>query len=116
MREPKLLSFDEWFEANPGMLELFPEEDCLECDGEGSTECDECGHERECEECNGEGTFGGMEALKLEYKKQCVRDKNRWAIYLFEVHNVPLPKDLAERLEKERVQREKDYPKTGVRT
>jgi hypothetical protein len=29
---------------------------CSECDGEGTKECDTCGHEEECKSCNGNGT------------------------------------------------------------
>lgn len=28
---------------------------CRECEGEGSKECSECGHEVECTNCHGEG-------------------------------------------------------------
>jgi hypothetical protein len=37
---------------------------CSECDGEGTTECDECGHEKDCSECEGEGKFKKMVADK----------------------------------------------------
>jgi RecJ-like exonuclease len=32
---------------------------CRLCDGEGRTECCECGHMRDCEECDGEGHYTG---------------------------------------------------------
>lgn len=32
--------------------------DCLDCDGDGSVECPECGHEDDCDRCDGVGSIG----------------------------------------------------------
>ena len=55
MRTPRLLSYDEWRDAEiatrpPSMLV-----ECPDCDGTGYTECCECGHERKCDECDDAG-------------------------------------------------------------
>jgi hypothetical protein len=36
-------------------LKMNGKEECLDCDGWGEIECDECGHERVCDSCDGEG-------------------------------------------------------------
>lgn len=82
--DPKFVTFEEWVRENPGILDDFPEEDCLGCAGEGGVECGECGHQTECEECEGYGFLGGIASAKQEYNRLLKLDKERWEKYLQE--------------------------------
>jgi len=71
--QPKFLSFNEWLKQNPDVLDQ--EENCTDCDGEGTIECMRCGHEEMCEKCGGSGTKNNPKDL---YKQQRERDKELW--------------------------------------
>jgi len=49
---------------------------CYECDGEGRSKCDECGHEIECDCCEGDGyTDIYFKELTLEKFYSMIEDK-----------------------------------------
>ena len=68
----QFLSYEEWIKLNPELLEQ--EEECDECDGQGTKECSECGQDIECEECEGTGK---QNSAKLIYDKQLKKEKER---------------------------------------
>ena len=66
----KLLACSEWLERNP---DLATEDDCPECDGEGTHECS-CGHVHNCSTCDGTGRVRNLAARQL-YQTQRARDR-----------------------------------------
>jgi hypothetical protein len=82
MNTIKLLSFEKWkkrvLRANlPDSDDIMssmlnPFEECEECNGDGSTECGECGQDVSCEVCDGTGQ---IDRLKEIYDIQLESDK-----------------------------------------
>lgn len=78
------ISLEQWKAANP---ELWTDEECSECCGDGKVEsgcaCEECGHEHvaefDCEACDATGVEGGGGVF--EYGQQVAADRERWARY-----------------------------------
>lgn len=46
---------------------------CVKCEGEGCTECFECGHESECGECDGDGFVGSGECEVCHGKRELIQ-------------------------------------------
>lgn len=75
---------------------------CAECKGEGTVECDECGHEGDCKKCKGNGVTLGVGAqescedcggLGYSIKGTPVHlgNKNISSIYLRQIATLPNP-------------------------
>jgi len=85
MKEPKFLTYEEWFKKrnknceecnNTGIVK------CEECDGDGYYECEACCTELNCTNCGGVGEVkceecGSIEAYNLEVEI----DSKRWINY-----------------------------------
>jgi hypothetical protein len=53
-----LPSYEDWaVNSKEDFYETHEKVVCYACNGEGETECCECGHEKECHECEGVGFF-----------------------------------------------------------
>jgi hypothetical protein len=46
-------------------LDETPAADCINCEGEGDVECDECGHSHKCEACKGVGFTGSRRSISV---------------------------------------------------
>jgi RecJ-like exonuclease len=79
MKEPKVMTYDEW------LVEYYPdwededEVDCPDCDGKGVVECYTCGAETlECETCKGEGLLENKDTHLEEYKNLRASELEAW--------------------------------------
>lgn len=76
MAELEIVSYEEWIKAHPEVL--LEESPCPECYGDGTSECEECGHESDCPECEGTGK---ILTARMIYEQQLHRDHAALARY-----------------------------------
>jgi len=89
MTTPKVLTFEEWVNRHPELVEKAEYEasleikfvDCPDCGGDGEHSCPYCGQDMECRTCDGSGKVEGKrkeDFLKEWYNDEKKRDKIRW--------------------------------------
>jgi len=72
-----VLDFDEW-KRRPEVIAMEEEfEDCDECHGDGTHECD-CGHVHECSFCDGKGKTS---TLQDEYNSQIKEELKKLVLW-----------------------------------
>lgn len=90
MQKLTTLSIEQWCELwRAEAIEQGAELACVGCDGEGVTECCECGNHRECDECSGSGKLEARDLTvnamvinyyyRKQYQEQLQQDLIRYA-------------------------------------
>ena len=80
MKEPKVMTYEEWLAEYYPYWEDEEGGDCPECEGKGSIECPTCGAEDylDCEYCNGSGSIIVKENHRDEYNVLKKSDLELW--------------------------------------
>jgi len=80
-KKPHILLFRDWYALYKDYLVLnLQEDECLACEGAGSTECGECGQDKNCPACAGEGVgfTGDEDGARRIYDEQLKQDLKKW--------------------------------------
>ena len=80
--KPIVLTFLQWKDANPDLVEDDSRNSCPECDGSRLIECFHCQQDMDCDLCEGTGRLDKKQSLFMMYSAQKLSDQKALQKYI----------------------------------